>query len=1470
MSRALDRFTPATRSWFEAAFAAPTEVQERGWESVARGAHTLMTAPTGSGKTLAAFLWCLDRLAVEPAPPARDRCRVLYLSPLKALAVDVERNLRAPLAGIQRQAERLGLEVPDLTVGIRTGDTPSEQRRQMERHPPDILITTPESLFLLLTSAARAVLTGLRWVILDEIHAVAASKRGSHLALSLERLSRLTTQDPQRIGLSATQRPLELIGKFLGGGRPVEIVDAARPKSLAITIEVPVDDMSDLQVGAAPAQLASGNAAGLGDGPPAPRRSIWPAIYPRLLDLVLEHRSTIVFVNARRSAERLAARLNELAAEGGHLREGEPELVQAHHGSLAREQRTEIEDRLKSGRLRAIVATSSLELGIDMGAVDLVVQVESPPSVAAGIQRIGRAGHSVGETSRGTIFPKFRGDLLEAAVVVERMHAGEIEHTTIPRNPIDVLAQQIVAAVAMDEWTVADLHRLVTQALPFTDLSRRSLEAVLDMLAGRYPSDEFRDLRPRLVWDRTNDTLRARAGAQRLAVQNAGTIPDRGLYTVNLLSDGRRVGELDEEMVFETHPGETFVLGATTWRVADITQSQVLVEPAPGEPGKVAFWHGDGISRPAELGRAVGRVSRELRAMPREDALARLRERSGCDERAARNLLQYLDDQAAATGAVPDDRTIVVERFRDEVGDWRVCLLTPFGGRVLAPWALALQARLRERFGIEVQTLSTDDGVAIHLPDADRPLDPADLLIEPEEIEDLVAAQLPGSALFAGRFRENAARALLLPRRRPGQRTPLWQQRQRSSNLLQVAGRYSDFPILAETYRECLADVFDIPALKEVLEGIRTRGIRVVAVDTDRASPFSGSLLFEYVGQFLYDGDAPLAERRAQALLLDRELLADLLGSEDLRELLSPDVIAALELELQGLLRERWPRDADEGHDLLARLGDLSSDELAARGVDGAWVDELRAARRVIPIRLPVGERWIVAEDASRYRDALGVALPPGLPEAFLEPGPDPLRQLIRRYARTHVPFSAQDLAARWGVGARTAAGWLDALQRDGILVGGEFGTGGAREYCHPEVLQTLRRRSLAALRREAEAVPQEALARFLPDWQGVGSSDRSPDRALGVVRYLQGLALPASVLERDVLAERMDGYSPAVLDHLLGSGEVVWIGRGSLGPGDGRVALYLRDDVERLLPEPGDPAAGWLQAQVRDHLRARGASFFRELSQALRAPEDELLDALWDLVWAGEVTNDTFGPLRAGTAPRRRPPPHPLRANPVAPRAAGRWSLVSALGGDGVRPTEVALARATTLVERYGVLTREAVLAEGLPGGFTSLYPVLRAMEESGRIRRGYFVEGLGGSQFAMPGAIERLRGHREPLDEVTALAATDPANPYGAGLPWPAARPGDGGAPAPHLARVAGAFVVLQDGDLRLYLERGGRTLWTRGEVTARQVAELRRVATRAGKVEVQRLDGGPPHASRLEPILREAGFGTTPRGLVAWAVP
>ncbi len=1454
MKAALELLSAPAREWFTASFDGPTEVQERGWRAVASGRHTLMTAPTGSGKTLAAFLYCLDRLASEPAPARpEERLRVLYISPLKALAVDVRRNLRAPLTGIRVQAERLGAAAPDIAVGTRTGDTPVLERRRIERTPPDILITTPESLYLLLTSAARRTLTGVRWVILDEIHSVAATKRGAHLAISLERLSRITAVEPQRIGLSATQKPLHLIAGFLAGaGREAEIVDAGRRKTMEIRVEVPVDDMADLDRGA-PAPQPAGGAPAWAAELPAPRRSIWPAIYPRLLELVRRHTSTIVFVNSRRLAERLAARLNELAGE---------ELVLAHHGSIAREQREVIEDRLKAGLLKGLVATSSLELGIDMGAVDMVVQVESPPSVATGIQRIGRAGHSVGEISRGTIFPKFRGDLLETAAVVERMLAGEIETTVVPANPLDVLAQQLVAMCALDEWGVEDAYALVRRALPFQSLGRRAFEATLDMLSGRYPSDEFSELRPRLVWDRVEGTLRGRAGAQRLAVTNPGTIPDRGLYTVNLLEDGKRVGELDEEMVFETRPGETFVLGATTWRVADITPSQVLVTPAPGEPGKIAFWHGDSLSRPAELGRALGAMTRELRAAPRAQAARRLRQGAGFDPGAARNLLAYLDDQAEATGAVPDDRTLVVERFRDEVGDWRVCILTPYGGRVHAPWALALEARLSERLGLEVQSMYTDDGFALRLPDADAPVDLGELMLEPEEITDLVTAQLPGSAMFASRFRENAARALLLPRRNPGGRTPLWQQRQRSAGLLRVAGRYADFPILVETYRECLADVFDLESLRDLLGRIRAREVRVVAVDTQRASPFAASLLFDYVGQYIYDGDAPLAERRAQALTLDRELLSELLGSEELRELLDPGAVGELELDLQGLRPERFPRDPDEAHDVLARLGDLSREEAAARGVRGAWLDELWRQRRAFE----TGGAWIAAEDAGRYRDGLGWNPPGGLPDAFLEPVPDALESLLRRWARTHVPFLAGEPARRWRLAPGAVEAALQRLAGRGELLSGEFRPGvTGREYCHPDVLRSLRRRSLATLRREVEPVPAEVLGRFLPAWHGIGGEEGGLDRLLDCVLLLQGLALPASVIERDVLRARMPGYRPAQLDELISMGEVVWAGRGALGPADGRVALHLRRDAGRLLPELEEPAPGELAARLRERLE-RGACFFQELyNWAGGGDQEALLDALWDLVWAGVDTTDTFGPHRLlgpahrrGTPPRR---PRMLRLN--QPRAAGRWSLVRDLR-DGVQPsaTERLYEQAGVLLQRHGVLTRESVLAEGWAGGFAALYPVLRAMEEVGRVRRGYFVDGLGGSQFALPGAVDRLRALREPDGRVLALAATDPANPYGATIAWPA---GEG-----RPARAAGAFVVLDSGDLRLYLERGGRSLLTRGEVRPEHVAALVEAATRAGKIELQRVDGEAARQSGLAPLLAGAGFGATPRALVAWPRP
>ncbi len=1507
----LATFSPAVRDWFRASFHEPTQAQAEGWAAISAGHHTLIHAPTGSGKTLAAFLWCLDRLARAPSPPpvrgTPGHVRVLYVSPLKALTYDVERNLRAPLTGIGLAAQRLGGEAPRITVASRTGDTPAEDRRELARHPPDILITTPESLYLLLTSQAREMLRGVEHVIVDEVHAIAGTKRGAHLALSLERLERLRPADAppaQRIGLSATQRPLDAIARFLGGvgpDREVAIVDAGARKPLELQVVVPVDDMSALGE-VLPADEQPGGPA----ISPDLRTSIWPAIHPAILELIRSHRSTIVFTNSRRLSERLAHRLNELAGE---------DLVRAHHGSIAREQRLEIEEELKAGRLPALVATSSLELGIDMGAVDLVIQVESPTSVARGLQRVGRAGHQVGAPSKGVIFPKYRGDLLECAVVTRRMHEGAIEETRIPRNPLDVLAQQLVAMTVMDRWTVDDLQATVSRAAPYESLTREVLEGVLGMLAGAYPSDEFAELKPRVVWDRVTDTVEGRRDARVVAVTSGGTIPDRGLFGVFMVGEagtpGRRVGELDEEMVYELRAGmhgDVIVLGASSWRVEEIGHDRVTVSPAPGIPGKLPFWKGDAVGRPIELGRAmgvfVGEIERDLDRGPkgREAAAARLRDHHDLDERAAENLLSYLEDEREATGALPTDRRIVVERFRDELGDWRLTLLTPFGGRVHAPWSLALEARLQERLGMDIATIWSDDGIAIRLPEGETTLAGVEELLfpDPDEVEDLVVGQVANSALFASRFRENAGRALLLPRRRPGTRTPLWQQRQRAADLLAVASRYGSFPILVETYRECLSDVFDLPALREVLGGVARRDIAVHGVETPRASPFASSLLFDYVAAYMYDGDAPLAERRAGALTLDRDLLRELLGQEELRELLDPDALADLELSLQALADDRQATTVDQVHDLLRRLGDLATDEVLPRvaaddDTARAWLTELEASRRSVRVRIAGDERWIAIEDVARYRDAVGVTAPVGVPEAFLGPATGALEGILARWARTHGPFLTPEPARRWGLPAGIVDDALERLLAAGSLLRGEFRPGGAeREWCDPDVLRLLRRRSLARLRREVEPVDPVALARFLPAWHGVvpvaGPGADAPayrgsaalERLAEVVDQLAGVAIPASVLERDVLPARMPGYQPRLLDELGAMGEVAWVGRGSLGRDDGRIALF-RPEREAL--RPAGPADGVERPaterheRIRTHLAARGASFYREIHAAAGGGSDrDMLDALWDLVWAGEVTNDTFAPLRAlrwkrptggAASGARRPRPGRLTAL-GPPEAAGRWSLVEPAAE--VTPTERAHATALAQLERHGVLTREAVATEGTEGGFSAVYPILRALEDAGRIRRGYFVDGLGAAQFALAGALDRLRAAREAAEDRSAsaihlLAAADPANPYGAALPWPR-RGEDDRRP---LQRAAGAYVVLVDGVAVAYLERGGTTLQTLPafDDPALAAAAVRGLATlvadhRVRELVIRRVDGAPVAEAPARPALLDAGFVAGYRGL------
>ena len=1558
---ALDGFSPATRAWFDGAFAEPTQAQAGAWRAIGKGEDTLVVAPTGSGKTLAAFLWAIDRLAAVPPPQdPKRRCRVLYVSPLKALAVDIERNLRAPLTGIRHAAHRLGLAEPDIRVAVRTGDTAAEDRRKLVTKPPDILITTPESLFLLLTSQARETLRGVETVIVDEVHAVAGNKRGAHLALSLERLDALRgeARPAQRVGLSATVRPVSEVATFLGGTRPVTVVQPPSPKRIELTVVVPVEDMTELDT-------TPGRGSGDGEDGPAPARSIWPHVEERVLDLIEQHKSTIVFANSRRLAERLCGRLNELAAEraeaafearsvargngrmpaelmgqAGAAAGAPAEVARAHHGSVSRQERAEIEEALKAGRLPAVVATSSLELGIDMGAVDLVVQVEAPPSVASGLQRVGRAGHNVGDVSRGIIFPKYQGDLVQAAVVAERMRDGQIEELKIPHNPLDVLAQQVVAMTAVDDWPVDELEQMVRRAAPFGGLTRPILEAVLDMLSGRYPSEDFAGLRPRIVWDRVAGIIRARPGAQRLAVTSGGTIPDRGLFGVFLASDTsrqpRRVGELDEEMVYESRVGDVFVLGASSWRIEDITPDRVLVTPAPGQPGRLPFWHGDTPGRPAELGRAIGAAVRSLASSASEAAAMASLAAAGLDELAARNLLRYLADQRAVTGYVPDDRTLVVERFRDELGDWRVVLHSPYGDRVHAPWALAIAARLRERYGgMDVQALHTDDGILIRVPDSDEPPPSGIALLDPDEIGDLVTAEVGASALFASRFRECAGRALLLPRRQPGRRTPLWQQRQRSAQLLEIASRYPAFPIVLETVREILRDVFDVPALTELLRDIAARRIRIVEVETATPSPFGKSLLFRYVGAFMYEGDAPLAERRAQALSLDPALLAELLGTDGLRELLDPAVVEETERDLQHLSEGRRCRDLEGVFDLLRTAGPLTASEVSARSVSDAcgWLAELAAARRVIEVRVAGQPMWAAIEDAGRLRDALGVPLPLGVPEAFTEPVADPLGDLVARYARTHGPFATAAVAGRYALGPAVVTMALRRLAADGRVVEGEFlptgSSAGGTEWCDAEVLRLLRRRCLARLRKEAEPVPPEVLGRFLPAWHGIlgaaAGADRGPGgggrrradagAVLEVVERLAGAPVPASALETLVLPARVPGYSPALLDELTSAGEVVWSGAGALPGGDGWLVLAPADGAPLMLPEPGEVSMTPLHEAVLEVLGGGGALFFRMLSDRVAAllggslPDDtEVAAAIWDLVWAGLLTNDTLAALRVALSgqqrrsaasaraavPRPRPggpgrrygfgrPPMPTRSGP--PTVSGRWSLLPGRpsAGDGT-PTVRAHALALTLLDRHGVLTRGAVASERIPGGFAAVYPVLRAMEEAGQCRRGYFVEGLGAAQFALPGAVDRMRaladrpraadpGARASIsaERAVVLAAADPAQPYGAALPWPD-RPGE--TPSSHRpGRKAGALVVLVDGSLALYVERGGRTLlsWTDdpellGPSAAALAAAVRDGAL--GRLSVERADGltvgSGIHGSPLAQALEAAGFRPTPRGL------
>lgn len=1488
---ALAPFSEVTRAWFRDAFPdGATPAQAEAWRAISTGEDALVVAPTGSGKTLAAFLWGLDQLTQRPQPeePAR-RCRVLYVSPLKALATDVERNLRTPLAGLQGTARERGVEVSEVRTAVRTGDTPANERRTLARRPPDVLITTPESLFLVLTSQARSGLAGVETVIVDEVHALAGTKRGVHLSLSLERLDALLRRPAQRIGLSATVRPIGEVARFLSGRgadgqRGTTVVAPPHRPNLDLRIEVPVPDLSRPEEVVAPSRRD--------DTATKARRSVWPHVEQRVLDLVDAHTSSIVFVNARMVAERLCGRLNELATQAADTRAvpaymmgmsgqtagADRVVARAHHGSVSKSERAGIEAELKEGRLPAVVATSSLELGIDMGSIDLVVQVASPPSVASGLQRVGRAGHQVGVASRGVLFPTSRGDLLTTMVVSERMVAGAIEELRVPRNALDVLAQQIVAMVAMDTWRVEDVAALVRRADPYAELPETALESVLDMLAGRDTSGDFGRLRPRLVWDREQDLLRGRPGSQRVAVTSGGTIPDRGLYGVYLAGGGAgptRVGELDEEMVHESRVGDVFVLGASSWRIEEISRDRVVVSPAPGRPGRLPFWKADAIGRPAELGRALGGLVRELDGLE-EDALLRRAEDGGLSEWAARNLWDYLAAQRAATGTLPDDRTIVAERFRDEMGDWRIVVHSPLGARVHAPWALALTERMRRRYGMDAQVVHGDDGLILRLPDLGESEASLrgmadELLLAPEDVESVVTEALEGSALLASRFRECAARALLLEPRQPGKRMPLWQQRLSSGQLLAAAAARESFPILVEAVRECLADDFDVATLVGLMRDFQTRRARLVEVETPRASPFAQSLLMEYTASFLYEDDAPVAERRARALTLDTELLSELLGHVRLRELLDADVVAEADAELRRTAKGWGVRGVEETADLLRELGPLTAPEVAERGGTAEWLAELERERRAVRVGIAGERMWAFADDVPRLRAAFAADAPdtggaPAVP-------PDALEVELARFARTRGPFTVMEVAGRFGLDAADVEAALRRLSGEGRTTEGEFRPGGRGvEWCDTDVLRMLRRRSIARLRREVEPVSQQALARFTTRWQHVGPSRlEGPDAVLRAVESLGGQPVPASSLETLILPSRVRGYVPAMLDELTSAGEVLWTGAGALPGSDGWVCLVPVGSAAELLPDPGHLPSSPLHGAVLGALSGGGARFFRDVVDRVtselgsRAVTDtEVVEALWDAVWAGLVGNDTLAPLRTslhatsrGRAVRGRPR-MPTRSGPAT--AAGRWWAVPQREPD---PTRRSHAQVAALLDRFGVLTRAST--GGTPGAFVPDYRILREMEEAGQIRRGYFVSGLGAAQFALPGAVERLRANTDASAESPiVLAATDPANAYGAAVPWPQ-RQAPGGRPA----RKAGAIVVLDNGDLLLYLEPGGRSVLTNTEdpTQLERAAQALAALPAAGRIEsiaVERADGAPVFDTPLAAALTAAGFHTTPKAM------
>jgi ATP-dependent Lhr-like helicase len=1510
VSAALRRFHPLVREWFRETLGEPSAPQVRGWPAIAEGEHTLILAPTGTGKTLAAFLWELNELIREGAQePLANAIHVLYISPLKALNNDIQRNLEGPLAELQQRFGAVGERFPEIRVAVRTGDTPASARARMLRRTPHVLITTPESLHIMLTTVrGRGMFSAVRAVIVDEIHAIAGTKRGSHLALTLERLEHLCEHAPQRIGLSATQKPLEEIAKFLGGCvendfRPVTIVDCGLVKRMEVAVRSPVQDL--------------GKIGG----------TIWPSVTPLVLNAVRENRTTIVFVNNRAQAEKMAARLNALAEE---------EIALPYHGSLSRERRLALERSLKAGQLRALISTSALELGIDIGTVDLVLQLQSPKRVSSGLQRVGRAGHSLAATSRGVFVPTFRDDGMEMLAIVRAMKEGDVEPTRVVQNALDVLAQVIVAATAVEDWVSAELYALVRRAYSYHGLTREAFDEVLAMLAGKYPSDVAAELDARVSWDRTTDRVTATRASRMVAIVNGGTIPDRGLYTVNL-PDRTRLGELDEEFVHETRVGDVFQLGSSTWRVQTIEHDRVIVIPAPGAPARMPFWHGEYGARSAHLTARVGELRRTLADAKDDAALARIQEAYECDLATARSLAVYAQEQRAVTGVVPDDRVLVAEHFRDEVGSVRVVLHTPFGGRVNAPWGMALAQRFREALQVDVQVQTTDDGIMLRLSQLDS-APPLQLLhgLSPEEATQRITTEVGDSSLFGARFRMNAARALLLPRGNPRRRMPLWLQRLKAQDLLEVVREFPSFPILVETYRDVLQDAFDLAALRSVLREIEDGRIVIRAVQTNVPSPMAHSLQFGFVMDWMYADDTPRAERAAALLSVDTALLEDLLGTPgELEENLSAALHEML-ARRRGTHSDRRARTADELAILLDHAGDLALEELRDRVSEAATTGDpaadLLASGRILEISIPtangIARRFVLVESLPRYLSAFGgIVVPENVPVAFRHASLTDTaarKDVLARFLALAGPVTVDEIRQRYDFDPVWTERRLADLTGRGKLVRGRFSLPGAESavrWCTRRLVEQARRRALALARRQVEAVPFESFALFVQRWQHVTPESRlqGDDGVAEAVRQLYGIARPPLGWVSDYLPARADDVRAAALSQMSASGELVWAGEGARdrsGTAHGgrlRAVRFVRRGTERAwLAAITEPVLSERARTVAAQLGSRGASFFFELQQATSLGTHALRDALNELVVAGLVTNDTIEALghvarwRPLFSDRRPGEPDPARwlpadfvpspNRPVVQRRVnvrrlpkwkrpdkdggdapwpGRWSLLdrSATASRHLEEEESTLAAivARQWLDRYGVACRDLWRRERPPVPWRAIYRELRRMELRGDVRRGYFVKGLAGAQFALPAAVEQLRAAAAADDDrLVIIAASDPANMWN--LPMST----DPGAAPDAFARPRGAraLLVMQLGRVILTTDAQGQNVAVRPDLSAELVtiavkALIQHIATRRGRdIVVETINGQSAATSAQSPAFVAAGLRLTTAGLRYYA--